>query len=275
MYELQTLKGFLDNPIGKGTSILPNRELILNDFKRRHKSMLDKGKKFNVEIYHNETTDAFYFHIKVPSETERNNTYDVVLQLTPPKINTGIMKPQTIEKYNVRFFSNSPSFVFTYAHIMYQNDMMVKFLAKKYNKLVLRKEPKITNPTGVILYEKSITFAILTVLSDVNYMSRAYLKTIQKQHVENVLFTKIRTDEKILEEIHDENVRLGKAKSDKEKKRKEEFTKKSNDARKLSTSMTGSSNSGNRKISARKTTSSHNKNKSTNRVAAKKSTRKN
>lgn len=271
MYELQTLKGFLDNPIGKGTSILPNRDLILNDFKRRHKSMLDKGKKFEVNVYHNEVTDNYYFHVKVPSETDRVNDYDVVLQLSPTKISTGIIKPPLIDKYEVRFFSNSPSFVYTYAHIMYSNDMMVKFLAKKYSRIVLKKEPVVKNPTGVILYEKSITFAILTVLSNPDYMSRTYLKSIQKTHAENILFTKIRTDEKILEEIQEENVRLGKIKKDIDKKRKEEVARKSKEAKQLSTTK---STTGNRNITAKKSTSGTSKNKTTNRVTAKKSTRK-
>ena len=271
MFELQTLEGFLNNPIGKGTSILPNREIIINDFKRRHKIMNDKGKKFDVNVYHNEVTDNYFFHILVPSETERNNNYDVVLQLSPPKLQTGIIKPSTIDKYEVRFFSNSPSFVFTYAHIMHNNDMLVSFLAKKYNKLVLRKEPVVKNPTGVILYEKSIVFAILTLLEKSDYMSRTYLKGIKKPHAENVIFTKIRTDEKVLEEIKEENVRLGKVKKEKEKKIKEEVSEKSKEVRRLSTGLQPSTT---RKITAKKSTSNTSKQKSTNRVSAKKSTRK-
>lgn len=271
MYELQSLKGFLDNPIGKGTSILPNRELILNDFKRRHRSMQEKNKKFDVNVYHNEMTDNYYFHVKVPSETERENDYDVVLQLSPPKTQTGILKPPTIDKYEVRFFSNSPSFVYTYAHIMYNNDMLVKFLSKKYQRIVLRKEPVVKNPTGVILYEKSITFAILTILGNVDYMSRTYLKSIQKPHAENVLFTKIRTDEKILEQIDDEKVRLGKIKKEKEKQRKEEVARKSREAKQLTTSKQPTTN---RKITAKTSTNGNSKQKTTNRVTAKKSTRK-
>lgn len=270
MFELQTLQGFLNNPMGKGTSILPNKELIINDLKRRRNIMVDKGKKFNVNVYHNEVTDNYFFHVIVPSETERDNTYDVVLQLSPAKTQTGIIKPPTIKDYQVRFFSNSPSFVFTYAHIMHSNDMLVKFLAKKYDRLVLKKEPAITNPTGVILYEKSIVFAILTILDNVDYTSRAYLKSIKKPHAENVLFTLIRTDEKILEEIDKEKKRLGKVKKDKDKKIKEEVSEKSKILKKITTAMQPST----RTISAKKSTSSTSKQKTNNRVSAKKSTRK-
>lgn len=271
MLELQTMKGFLDNPMGKGTSILPNRDLIVNDFKRRHKIMIDKGKKFVVNVYHNEVTDNYFFHILVPSETDRNNTYDVVLQLSPPEKTTGIIKPPTISNFNVRFFSNSPSFVFTYAHVMYSNNMLVKFLAKKYNKLVLRKEPVVTNPRGVVLYEKSITFAIITLLNEPNYMSRAYLKSIKKPHAENLIFTKIRTDEKILEEIEKERIRLGQIKREKDRQIEKDMSEKTREVRKLSTQKADSSN---RMIRAKKSTSTIEKQKSTKRISGKKSTRK-
>lgn len=270
MLELQTLKGFLDNPIGKGTSILPNKELIVNDLKRRRGIMIDKGKKFDVNVYHNEVTDNYFFHVIVPSETQRDNTYDVVIQLSPPKTQTGILKPPTIDKYEARFFSNSPSFVFTYAYIMNSNGLLVKFLAKKYDSIVLRQEPVVKNPTGVILYEKSIVFAILTILDNVDYMSRAYLKSIKKPQAENVLFTKIRTSEKILEEIDKEKRRLGLVKREKDKKIKEEVSEKSRVLKKMTTALQPST----RTITAKKSTSNTSKQKTGNRVSAKKSTRK-
>lgn len=249
MYELQTLSDFVNNPLGKGTSILPNRELIVNDFKRRKRIMEGEGKKFLVTVYKNDVKGVYYFHIIVPSETKRNNTYDVVFELSPPE-EKGIFKKVSLDKYKVRFFSNSPSFVFTYAHIMYNNNMGVRPLIKKLSREVILKAPEVRNPTGTILYEKSTMFAAITILDKPDYFSEAYLSTIVKKNVDNVLFAKVRTDEKILDEIKKEQNRLSNEKREETKKMDDRQKDRSKEVKRLAGIKT------NRRIEANQTTSS-------------------
>lgn len=253
MYELQTLSNFVNNPLGKGTSVLPNRELMVNDLKRRKKIMEDQGKKFDVTVYKNDVTGIYYFHIIVPSETKRNNNYDVVIELSPPE-KKGVFQKVGLDKYNARFFSNAPSFVFTYAHIMYNNDMGVKFLIKKYAREVIQKAPEVRNPTGVILYEKSIMFAALTLLEDSNYFSEGYLKGVVKKNADNAIFAKVRTDKKILEEIDKENKRLSIEKRENKKEQKDLQRERSKEVKRLA-GVTSST----KRITASKTTSSSTK----------------
>lgn len=269
MYEIQTLSNFVNNPLGKGTSVLPNRELIVNDFKRRKKIMEGEGKKFDVTVYKNDVTGVYHFHVLVPSETKRKNNYDVVIELSPPEKN-GAFQKIALDKYNARFFSNAPSFVFTYAHIMYNNDMGVKFLIKKYAKEVIQKAPEVRNPTGTILYEKSIMFAALTILEDSDYFSESYLKGIVKKNADNAIFAKVRTDKQILEEIDKENKRLSIEKREDKKEEKYRQRQRSKEVKRLA-GVTSSS----KRITASKTTSSSaNSIRHTGKNGAKKTTRK-
>lgn len=249
MYELQTLSDFVNNPLGKGTSVLPNRDVIVNDFKRRKKIMEGEGKKFPVAVFKNDVKGTYYFHVLVPSETNRKNTYDVVFEFIPPE-KKGAFGTVNLDKYTVRFFSNSPSFVFTYAHIMYNNGMGIKQLIKKFSSKVIRSAPEVRNPSGTILYEKSIMFAALTILEKSEYFAIPYLKTIQKNNAENSLFVKIRTDEQILEEIQDEKKRLSNEKRDNDTKMKDRQRERSNEVKKLAGSKL------NRRIEASSSTSS-------------------
>lgn len=267
MYELQTLSQFVNNPLGKGTSVLPNRELIVNDFKRRKKIMEGEGKKFKVTVYKNDVKGTYYFHVIVPSETKRKNDYDVIFQFIPPE-EKGVFKKVDLDKYKVKFFSNSPSFVFTYAHIMYNNGMGIKPLIKKFAREVILKAPEVRNPSGTILYEKSIMFAALTILEKTEYFSEAYLNTIVKKNAENALFAKVRTDEKILEEIKKENQRLSNDKREELKDRKDQQKERSKEVKRLAGIKT------NKKIEAATSTTSNNS--STRRIqktGAKKTTR--
>lgn len=207
MYELQTLSEFLNNPLGKGTSILPNREVILNDFKRRKKNMEANGKKFPITVYNHKSKNCYYYHVLVPSETARQNTYDVVIEISPPSKITMLNKP-SLDKYTAKFFSNCPSFAYTYANVMYSNGMGVESLKKKYPREILTKPPQVRNPTGVIMYEKSLVFAILAIQSDKNMISEIYVKDMAKRNPEKKLLSEVRKFATILEEIEDENDRL-------------------------------------------------------------------
>lgn len=248
MYELQSLSEFINNPLGKGTSVLPNRELIVNDFKRRKKIMEGEGKKFPVTVYKNDVKGIYYFHVIVPSETNRKNDYDVVFELSPPE-EKGVFKKVGLDKYKVRFFSNAPSFIFTYAHIMYNNGMGVKLLIKKLSREVILKSPDVRNPTGTILYEKSIMFAALTILEKTEYFSETYLNTIVKKNADNALFAKVRTGEKILEEINKEKQRLSNEKREKTKKDNDRQKERSKEVKRLAGIKT------NRRIDATTSTS--------------------
>lgn len=267
MHEAQTIREFLENPIGKGTSILPNRQLIIDDLERRRNLMLENKKKIEIQVYHNPVTDNFFFHVKIPSETKRDNNYDIVIQLSPPKNMTGISKPKNIGSYTARFFSNSPNFIYTYAHIMDNNDLIIRFLKKKISNEVFRKEPVVRNPTGIILYEKSLIFSILSILEDGRYSDREYLKSIQKNHAENLIFGIIRTDDKILEEIKKENKRLGIEKKEERDKIKKEVSILTKDSK----SQYKQQPIKGKVITAKKSTGGA---KSNNRISAKKSTRK-
>ena len=267
MYELQTLSNFVNNPLGKGTSVLPNRELIVNDFKRRKKIMEGEGKKFPVTVYKNDVKGIYYFHVLVPSETKRKNNYDVVIEFSPPE-EKGVFKKVSLDKYKVRFFSNAPSFVFTYAHIMYNNGMGVKLLIKKLAREVILKAPEVRNPSGTILYEKSIMLAALTILEKTEYFSEAYLNTIVKKNADNALFAKVRTDEKILDEIKKEQQRLSNEKREETKQMKDRQKERSKEVKRLAGIKT------NRKIEATtSTTSTANGAKRIQKNSAKKTTR--
>lgn len=195
--ELQTLEEFATNPMGKGTSILPNRDVILSDFKRRKKIIEDHGKKFEVSIYTG-PKGIYYFHVLVPSEDEGFRTdikYDVVFELIPPKLK---IKPK-LTQYKVKVFSNSPSFTFTYAYIAYKEKIGVENLKDKFSKQVLTKAPKVRNPMGVMLYEKTLTFAALELLDNDKYFSEEWINSNKKDKQEKVLFRKIKTADEILE----------------------------------------------------------------------------
>lgn len=185
MNELLTLKEFLDNPMGRGSTAIPNKELIKSDLVRRYEKL---KKDIKVKVYKDKK--EFYFHVTIPSESKRNNTYDVVIQFIPDVDTINIGK--SIEKYNVKFFSNCPSFVYTFAYVFNSYGYFIETLADKYDDKVLDDMPVIRNPNEIVSFEKSIYFAglyirdkyklatsmVLTQLAQ-NYNAKAFNSTIR------------------------------------------------------------------------------------------------
>ena len=148
------LEEFLKYPAGKG-AIMPGKDELLKVLNIRFDFMLKKRGGIDIKVYTNK--DDVYYHFLIPTETlERNNVYDVVIKFTPRDKSNLLDK--TYKQYNIEFFSNCPSFVFTYAYVANLNGYFIKELAGKYEPETLKYPPTSRNPGNVFGYEKSIYF---------------------------------------------------------------------------------------------------------------------
>lgn len=213
----QTLSEYMNNPSGKGSTFIPNRQLIIDDYKRRYEKIKEHH-KFEVTIY--KIKEDYLFHILVPSEAkDKDMYYDVVLQFT--MADEDFKNEMLLKRYYVKFFSNSPSFVYTHAYAYNSNGILVDFLKKKYNHEVLSKEPSIRNPQEIITFEKSVYFACLHLMNNsITYMNKMYLNSHVRSLNTDLLLKKVRTSDAILLEYK----KAEHKKKEKERKNNKEIT---------------------------------------------------
>jgi hypothetical protein len=214
MFPLPTLKEYLENPMGKGSTAIPNKQLIKDDLTRRYKT-LKKKKKFRYTVYKDK--DEYYFHIIVPSESERDNTYDVVLYFTMGE--EDFKYDNFLKRYYVKFFSNCPSFIYSFAYVFNEYGFLIENLANKYTDLVLGNMPIIRNPGEIVSYEKSLMFACLFVDEGFTLKNKMYLNQIAKPFNIKEFNDSIRNTDKIEFEIKSETAKL------REKKKQEALAK--------------------------------------------------
>lgn len=201
---IQTLQEFIDNPMGKGSTAIMQKHLIVQDLKlRMEKLATTKTIERNVYI----ENDDYYIHFILPSESERNNTYDVVLKFSPSEPNQ--KADTTLNRYSVQFFSNCPSFTFTFAYAFNQHEMIIQELKDKYEDIVFEKEPTIRNASMIMSYEKSITIASLYVLHDPLLTNKKHLSSVGKKGFDS-LKKKIRNTDNIKMEVAKANKDLKK-----------------------------------------------------------------
>lgn len=221
MFLAQNLKDFVDNPMGKGSTAIMNRQLIKDDLNRRYLKLI-KTKKITLVVY--KEKDEYYFHFKIPSETERTNTYDVVLFFTMGE--EDFKFDNFINRYYLNFFSNSPNFVYTFAYTYNIYNLLIPHLANKYKDIVLEDNPIIKNPGEIINYDKSIYFACHYIQENRKYLNKMHLNSIAKSFDIKQFNELIRTTDQIDLEIKKEN---NKIKTEKKKKKNVSKPKKSKD----------------------------------------------
>ena len=145
MLPFQTLNQFIENPFG--ISDMKKK----NDFEEKYKKMKSKS-DFKVNGF---TTidDNYLIHVMVPSDSNQNQSYDVVVLFFTD--DTVIKKRTTFSNYYVKFFSNSPSFIYQYAYLYRENGFLIDFL---YDKLDASHQnaPTKTNKNMDLFYDKSI-----------------------------------------------------------------------------------------------------------------------
>lgn len=142
---LQTLEGFLEAPFGK-------KEPKQNDYEKKYQALKSR-KRIHMEAC-TEVDGTYLVHIKVGSDTNANTFYDVILHFFTD--DNSVKKDVSFRRYYVKFFSNSPSFIYTYATLYKMNGIMVDALVDKLDAVYGDKLPEKSNPDLKVSFDKSI-----------------------------------------------------------------------------------------------------------------------
>lgn len=212
---------YMENPLGKGATI-PGKQFIIDDYERRfHALVMDKTIELNIFT----TGNTYYYHFIIPTESQkRDNTYDVVIKLYSD--NKLSLIDKSLANYDIAFFSNCPSFVYSYAYAYNMNGLFITELSKAYEDIILKKPPVSRNPGIITNYEKSIYFACKYIIDDKKLLDKTYVKNNSKKLPKDYLKKEIRTNARIEFEIKESTA---KHRSDKLKEKKDKEPKTNRD----------------------------------------------
>lgn len=191
------IKEYIDNPMGRGDAALGINRLTLKGILTEKYQRLTAKKKIKAYCYTGTKKGQYTIHLVIPSETERDNTYDVVFEFTPGT--KEMQDAKTLNDYSVRVFANSPSFAYTFAYVYKKHDLLIDFLAKKLGKQFVKIAPDVRNRYQIVNYEKYIFFGAMYVI-DSGLLAK---KTLDGKAVAMSPLTfpaKVRTLEQIMKE---------------------------------------------------------------------------
>lgn len=157
-----TLEEYIINPMGKSNAVFNSvaREAIAANYRQKFEQiMMREHGIIKYQIYRDMKNNEFYIHLKIPSEVVNKFYYDTVIKFYA---NENVKESgKNLLKYNVQFFSNDPSFVYTYSYVFMKNNLFIESLRSKMSKEARNKAPEHTNPGNNVGYVKSIYFAYL------------------------------------------------------------------------------------------------------------------
>lgn len=179
---------YIQNPMGKGSAIIPNTEA-----KAKLNTEFEKVRyKIKCTCYILDNHLAIYSYL-IPSISRSEVSYNVLLQF-----DLSVAEEKGFDRVdNLPFlvYSNCPSFIYTYARAFDERGLLIPWIKKKYEKKALT-ESKIRNTYGIIGYEKSLYIAIRYLLSAHNnmiYQFKQMAKSIRS--TKEIAGTILRSDE--------------------------------------------------------------------------------
>ena len=162
-----TFYDYIQNPMGRENAVISNRVMYRNLYQDKlDKILVREAGKIDIKAYH--VGKRYICYLKIPSEVVNKFYYDVLIEFRPPK---GILPEADLSKYLVRFYSNDPSFVYTFTHAFVKNDLFFKDFENKMSKKAIRERGKEKNPADQVGYVKSLYFAYL-IMSKRGYFSK-------------------------------------------------------------------------------------------------------
>lgn len=172
-----SIRQYVDNPSGKGSAFLARRGAIKQGMNLTFIKLLTKYRQQFFAVPYIYPNGDILFHVKVPSEDYSNNkiTYDVLFRLYADGSTRYSLR-------NMRVFSNSPSFLYTYAYVYYHSDLIIQEpnLVSKLPTIALTQPPVVRNPVESLGFEKS-TYVAARYLLDGFVLNDSYINRFGKR----------------------------------------------------------------------------------------------
>lgn len=195
-----TLGEYINNPMGVKNSVFSHREIYRSMYAEKlDKLYLRENGNIAFTVY-KKSTKEYLIHFKIPSESAEQVYYDTVLQFIAPGTEQEL--EDTIENYTVKFFSNDPSFVFTFAYAFMKKDLFIKDLKTKLSKYTRETPASVRNPENQVSYVKSFYFAYLIMLNK-NMFLKVRLDSVAENYSKGKLLSEVMNSDEKIEQVNE------------------------------------------------------------------------
>lgn len=211
-----TMSQFLINPTGKHSAQVARRDRIRADLTSRFRKLYRERKKgFVLSLFKYPRDHTIVAWFKIPSEelNKSSLTYDVLLEFQYPPTAKELpysVTYNTLKYMNMKVFSNSPNFTFTYAYVFNKEGFVIDWMKDRMSKRSLNEEPVKRNPDQGFGFEKSIYFSILFFQEYCIKHPRLFLNEMAKSKLASNILTanqKLTQNKDVKEDMKEKNIK--------------------------------------------------------------------
>ena len=211
-----TMGQFLINPTGKHSANVARRDRIRADLTSRFNKLYKERKKgFKLSLFKYPEDKVIVAWFKIPSEelNKSSLTYDVLMEFQYPP--SALRLPHSanynsLKSLDMKVFSNSPNFTFTYAYVFNKEGFIIEWMKKRMSQRSLNKEPVKRNPDQGFGFEKSIYFSILYFQKYCIKYPNLYMNEMSKTKLSSNILTanqKLTQNKDVKEDMKKKNVK--------------------------------------------------------------------
>lgn len=174
-----TFEEYIQNPMGEKNAVVSNRTMYGRYYQEKLDTiMVREAGQVHYKAYKDKS--RYIIYIKIPSEVVPKFYYDVLIEFRQPK--EGVVA-HDLSKYKARFYSNDPSFVFTFAHAFKKNGIFFSDYDDKMSQKALKEKADEKNPKDIVGYVKSLYFAYLIMKRRGLFSKTLYVDTYNAEYV--------------------------------------------------------------------------------------------
>lgn len=193
-----TLDEYINNPMGRKNAVFSQREIYRGLYADKlDKLYLRENGIIQFTVY--KDRKGYYIHFKIPSESTEGIYYDTVLQFIADS--TEIELEDDIHNYKVKFYSNDPSFVYTFAYAFMEKGLFIQDLKSKISKYTRKTPASVRNPDNQVGYVKSFYFAYLIMLNK-NLFPKVRLDSMAIDYSQSKLRSEVMDADDKIEQIN-------------------------------------------------------------------------
>ena len=149
-----TFDHYIKNPAIVGTSSLMYTIYAKSFSDRFDVVLMREGGEINYTLYEDKSGNR-YIHAKIPSEVVPKFYYDIVIEFMD---DTMLSVLPSLERYDIKFFSNDPAFSFNYVYAFNKSGLLIDILKPKLSKEALENRAIVRNPKSNIGPVKAFYF---------------------------------------------------------------------------------------------------------------------
>lgn len=111
------------------------------------------------------TKDSLRYCLKIPSSTNKDIMYDTIVEF----LNTNNKsKVEDFLNTSLKFYSNAPSFVFNYANLFYEKDLMISGMKRMVGHKAVNNEALVKNPNKKVELDITLKLSIMYIFNNKN-----------------------------------------------------------------------------------------------------------